>query len=237
MHARTRERCTKGAKALKKLSVAEYAKKVGKNESTIRRAIQAGRLHAIKEMVNNRPVYKIPVEGEDAFVRAEDSIGQAQDARVHDAILIDDSDKFALVSMEKGSFDDLISNIKELSDARAGTMQAALDSLKEEYFELKAMHLKMQEEYRACMDALKDELMQEKIKSAQFEAEVRINEVQLSEQANSYKKQIEKLKEKNKHLEQTVQEQLGVLQGIQVELKTLKSQEVLKPAQTWIEKL
>ncbi|MEW5818701.1 MAG: hypothetical protein AB1782_00795 [Cyanobacteriota bacterium] len=211
---------------MKKLSVAEYAKMVGKNESTIRRAIQAGRLHAIKEVVNNRPVYKIPVGMSEGGARASMQDNNEVDALVHEAEIIGNQNQYAMVSMEQSSFDDLINQFTVLSNARAETMQKSLEDTKNEYFELKAEYSTMHNDLRTQIRNLEKEIMQEKIKAAQIEAESKIKEIHLKEMSLELEKirpEYNKLKEKFEKINNALIDCENQMQTIVIQKADLQS--------------
>lgn len=183
---------------MKKLSVAEYAKRTGVNESTVRRHIYTGKLHAIKERFNNRDVYKIIVPDNLNENHVEEGGRTEYSAPVHEAEIINESQQYAIMTMEQTSFDKLIQQITSLSDARAESMHESLKKCEGEYFELKAEYQKMNESYRAEREIIKDELMNEKIKAAQIEAETRIKDIRASEleaKTNELIRQLQKNKE------------------------------------------
>lgn len=162
---------------MKKLSVAEYARRLGKNESTIRKQISAGKLQAITERVNNRKVYMVLVDEESEILQENYQTVKEKftdlrelNQEVQEAEIIQESSGFQMFSIEKESFDLMLTKFETMSNDRANTLESSLKLVQEELFQIKADNKKLQEE-----------LLQEKIKAAQIEAESKIKDIKIKE--------------------------------------------------------
>lgn len=203
------------------LSVSEFASKIKRNETTVRRAVKAGRLKYKETMVNNKPAYKIydidenyKVFGIEPFEQGIDDT--VIDGQFEEAEIIDDFGHNQLMTMEQLSFDALIKNIKEMSDDRARTLEATNNEIRAEVHE-----------GRAKIIELSEKLTIEKIKAAQFEAEVRILNLRFTEKDNK----IEMLEKQVKELE----EKLSKYNDQQDKIKNIEQQLNMPP--WWSKKL
>jgi DNA-binding transcriptional MerR regulator len=178
----------KGLKALQKVSVREYSERTGINERTVRRYIKSGRLPSTKQVVNNREITMVLVDDDFDYnpSGSPDTSGQPDsnmaispdsDNSIADAELIENTVTHNLVTMDNTVFEQLINNIKALADDRAYSDAEAYKKLEREYFEIKTKLSGLEQ----TLQQLKEEIMQEKIKAAQFESETRIKEMKISE--------------------------------------------------------
>ncbi|MEW5820077.1 MAG: hypothetical protein AB1782_07775 [Cyanobacteriota bacterium] len=156
---------------MKKLSVPEYAKLLDINESTVRKHIRAGKVDAIEETFNNRKVYKIILDDNDPiFNQYYTGHGTAQNFEPQEAEIIDESEGYHLISMEKDSFDNLIDKFEKLSQDRAKALESTLELVRAELFEMRAENKKIAEE-----------LYKERINAAQIEVEIKIKDIKINE--------------------------------------------------------
>lgn len=145
------------------LTVSEYSDKTGLNESTIRKQIRSGKLRATREVRNNKKVYVILVDNDDPNIRAIPEVEKQDIRAIPEAEIISEDKDYQMISIEKESFDSLIEKFEKLSNDRAHAIEESYKRLETEYHEL-----------RAELTKIREELYQEKIKAAQFEAELNI---------------------------------------------------------------
>lgn len=203
------------------LSVSEFASKIKRNETTVRRAVKSGRLKFKESMVNNKPAYKIYDINDNYKVFGieppEEVINDTVvDGHIEEAEIMDGFGQNQLMTMEQLSFDALIKNIKELSDDRAKTLEVINEEIRAEVHE-----------GRAKIIELTEKLTIEKIKAAQFEAEVRILNLRFTEKDDK----IEKLEKYIKELE----EKLSKFDDQQIKINSIEQQ--LNNSPWWSKKL
>lgn len=111
--------------------------------------------------------------------------GQNSPEIIQEAEIIDDSPgdkRYNLVSMENGTFEQLILNITELSEKRAQTYEETIRRLHEEYYETRAENKR-----------LNQELKESSIKQAEAEINAKISQIRVHELENDRVKMGDKI--------------------------------------------
>jgi chromosome segregation ATPase len=183
-------------------SVSEFARLVNRNETTIRRAVQSGKLRHTTIKVNNKKAYKIfdIPENFEIFGVQHEPKEVINDGHIEDVEIIDEPMNNQLVSMEQASFDALLDRIQNIANDRYEALKLSYEEHRAEVHEL-----------RAEVKKLEKELMDEKIKAAQAESAVKIKEVQFRE-----------FEDTKKLLEEKVNDLQNTIKPLEEELKNTK---------------
>ena len=131
----------------------EYSEQMGLSEATVRRRCVSGQLPHKVEMVKNKKTYKVFIEN-----KAEGLSDQKTTERIferpvlQDAEIVSDHTEYALISMEKESFDQMIAQMKNLADDRAEEINKSYDRLLNDYHEIKAENKVLKEIFPFCSE-------------------------------------------------------------------------------------
>jgi BRCT domain type II-containing protein len=180
---------------LKKLKISEYEELTGIPNRTIRNKIATGELPSSREKIDNRRLTVIHIDddefekllasqplrqsGESASQKNNSESPMANQSKEHgenyqEAEIIDDTEdykpQYNLVSMETETFENLIQNIKDLSDDRHETEKEAYKKLEEQYFKAN----QEASEWRAKAEEYR-------LESVQAVADKKINEIRIKE--------------------------------------------------------
>lgn len=200
---------------MKKLTVKDFAFNFKIPETTLRGWISRDELTTSSEIIKNRKTrivlldekaqkkineYRGVATSENEFnyetithneTRNEYTTGHNADkSNVQDAEIITDSTHFQMISMEQSSFDQLITSIKELAEAKSQSDNEAIKRIENEYFELKTKFTHLDEENKKLFKEI-----------ALAEAEIKIKEMrikELEEKTKSLEEYFTSHKEKNK---------------------------------------
>ena len=202
---------------LSELTVKEYATLKDVSEKTVHNWIEKGRLQCKYKNIKGRNVKVILVndnellrnynenysEPKSAFQRSSMNEFQNQEQAYEEAEIIDETStekNYNVISMENNTFEELINSIKELANARAQSDKESIENYKEQFFEAKSEIKQLQER----LLNLKDDLTIEKLKSAQFETEVKIQSLRIEE----FENKINNLETNNKILKEQLEQKL-----------------------------
>jgi hypothetical protein len=195
-----------GVKALRKLTVREYAIEQGISDTAVRKQIKRNQLRTTYEMLNNKKTTLILLENDfQSSSEPESTIESNQkepgSEPIQDAEFIESPQNFQLVSMEQSSFDNLIQSFKEMAEQRAESDQTSYEKLETAYFELKTRVTNLEEENKNMYK-----------KVAISEAELRIKDMTIQEKT-----------EKIKELQNQVVNQQTLIEEMSLKIEKSKS--------------
>lgn len=206
---------------MQRLTVAEYARRTGKNESTVRKWINTGQLKTSTEVINNRKVTVILVE--DSFESVQDDTGSVLPDRTG---MIQDHQKSSpeplygdfVQKMYEDNMN-LVQDIKNYADSikeyaekagQAKLLTVSEEKTKEQFFQTQQENKSLVTENASLkkeVDLLKDQLKDLKVEltslreqnqqAIQIEAESKIKDMtirELEEKLNEINKAFEELK-------------------------------------------
>lgn len=178
------------------ISTTEYARRYGKAEGTVRKWIASKKISPDKikkEIHNNREVYRI-WDGDgspDDYGTHRTQYDDSMQGTVQEAEIIDESEKYELITTYKESFD----KFYDFSEKRVNELTESINVMRSELFEVRSENKQLTET-----------LMLEKVKCAQFEAELKIKQMGRDEIETRHQKELEQLKktieDKDKQIEE-----------------------------------